>query len=93
MHTFFESSDHFIIGDKYDELVSFGYLHDFALVAILGHIPLSFVEMRSQGSITFELEYFHGLEILNGVFCDDISFDGVSFWDYGSHHDSLAECF
>ena len=65
---FSKSFVHFILGDRYDELVSFGYPHDLALVVILGHISLSFVEIGSQGSIIFEYGYFHGSKILSGVF-------------------------
>ena len=44
MYMYLDSFDHFILGDRDDRFVSFGYPCDYALVVILGHIPLSFVE-------------------------------------------------
>ena len=55
MYMHLESFDHFIIGDRDDRFVSFGYPCDYAWVVILGHIPLSFVEASPLSRRAFSL--------------------------------------
>ena len=64
MYMYFDSFDHFILGDRDDRLVSFCYPIDYASVVILGHIFVSFVEVNPQESVFLEVGHFHQPESL-----------------------------
>ena len=59
MCMYLELFDYSILGDRDDRFVSFCYPCDYASVVILGHIPLSFVEVSLQESSFFEVGHFH----------------------------------
>ena len=59
MSMYLELFDHFILVDRDNRFVSFGYPLDYASVFLLGHIPLFFVEVSHQESVFFEVGHFH----------------------------------